>query len=62
MNQVDLQKLQGDIIQASAFIRPLKAEMSRIIAGQTKLIDRLIAAMLSDGHVLLETIICILCP
>ena len=54
MNQVDLQKLQGDIIQASAFIRPLKAEMSRIVAGQTKLIDRLIAAMLSDGHVLLE--------
>lgn len=54
MNQEDLQKLQGDIIQASAFIRPLKAEMSRIVAGQTKLIDRLIAAMLSDGHVLLE--------
>lgn len=28
--------------------------MSRIVAGQNVLIDRLIAAMLSDGHVLLE--------
>ena len=41
-------------MEASAFIRPLKTEMSRIVAGQSVLIDRLIAAMLADGHVLLE--------
>lgn len=54
MSQEDLQKLQRDIVEASAFIRPLKTEMSRIVAGQSELIDRLIAAMLADGHVLLE--------
>lgn len=54
MSQDDLQKLQRDIVEASAFIRPLKTEMSRIVAGQSELIDRLIAAMLADGHVLLE--------
>ncbi len=54
MSQEELQKLQRDIVEASAFIRPLKTEMSRIVAGQNVLIDRLIAAMLSDGHVLLE--------
>lgn len=54
MSQEELQKLQNDIMEASAFIRPLKTEMSRIVAGQSVLIDRLIAAMLADGHVLLE--------
>jgi MoxR-like ATPase len=46
--------LQGEITAASAFLRPLKAEMSRIVSGQQKLIDRLIAALIADGHVLLE--------
>lgn len=54
MSQEELQKLQNDIMEASSFIRPLKTEMSRIVAGQSVLIDRLIAAMLADGHVLLE--------
>ncbi len=54
MSQEELQKLQRDIVEASAFIRPLKTEMSRIVAGQDILIERLIAALLSDGHVLLE--------
>lgn len=54
MNQEELQKLQGEITAASAFLRPLKAEMSRIVSGQQKLIDRLLAALIADGHVLLE--------
>lgn len=54
MTQEDLQKLQGEITAASAFLRPLKAEMGRIVSGQQKLIDRLIAALIADGHVLLE--------
>ena len=54
MTQEDLQKLQGEITAASAFLRPLKAEMSRIVSGQHKLIDRLLAALIADGHVLLE--------
>ncbi len=54
MSQEELQKLQGEIAEASAFVKPLRAEMGRIVSGQRELIDRLIAALIADGHVLLE--------
>ncbi len=54
MRQEELQELQGKISDASAFIRPLKTEIGRILAGQDKLVERLILALISDGHVLLE--------
>src|SRR6201998_2957521 len=38
----------------STWIRPLREEMGRVIVGQTHLIDRLLIALLSNGHVLLE--------
>jgi MoxR-like ATPase len=38
----------------SSKINDLKKEISRVIVGQTHMIDSLIYALLSDGHVLLE--------
>ncbi len=38
----------------SAWIRPLQQEIARTIVGQTHLIDRLLVALLTNGHVLLE--------
>jgi MoxR-like ATPase len=38
----------------SAWIRPLQREMARVIVGQKQLIDRLLIALLTNGHVLLE--------
>src|ERR1700723_2641766 len=38
----------------STWIRPLREEMGRVIVGQRHLLDRLLIALLTNGHVLLE--------
>ena len=38
----------------SAWIAPLRQEIGRVIVGQRHLLDRLLIAMLTNGHVLLE--------
>ena len=44
-----------DLIKtASAFIRPLKIEIAKIISGQEELIDRLIIGLITSGHLLVE--------
>jgi MoxR-like ATPase len=40
--------------RASAFVKPLMAEMARVVVGQTYLVERLIIGLLANGHVLLE--------
>jgi MoxR-like ATPase len=42
------------IVASSAWIRPLQQEMARVIVGQKHLLDRLLVALLTNGHVLLE--------
>jgi len=54
MDQNDLQQLQTKIREVSAFVQPLKTEMGRIIAGQEKLVNRLILSLVANGHILLE--------
>lgn len=44
----------SDVSHASQWVEPLRQEISRVIVGQTQLIDRLLIALLADGHVLLE--------
>src|SRR5207344_1921348 len=40
--------------QAGAFVRPLFAEIGKVIVGQTYLVERLVIGLLANGHVLLE--------
>jgi MoxR-like ATPase len=40
--------------QESAFVAALRAEMGKVIVGQTYLVDRLIVGLLANGHLLLE--------
>src|SRR5579863_9548944 len=40
--------------ETSAWIGALREEMGRVIVGQTQLLDRLLIALLTNGHVLLE--------
>ncbi|MBO4304315.1 MAG: MoxR family ATPase [Lentisphaeria bacterium] len=54
MKQDELQELQTQIGGASLFVKAIRTEMSRIVSGQEYLIDRLLLALISDGHVLLE--------
>jgi MoxR-like ATPase len=42
------------VAENSAWINPLREEMGRVIVGQKHLIDRLLIALLTNGHVLLE--------
>jgi MoxR-like ATPase len=42
------------VTENSSWIRPLREEMGRVIVGQTHLVDRLLIALLTNGHVLLE--------
>jgi MoxR-like ATPase len=45
---------QETVTAHSSWVRPLREEMARIIVGQKALIDRLMIALLTNGHVLLE--------
>jgi len=47
-------KEKDRIAAASAWIVPLQQEMGRVIVGQKHLLDRLLIALLTNGHVLLE--------
>src|SRR5579863_6386175 len=40
--------------EASAWVYPLRREVGRVIVGQRYLIDRLLIALIANGHVLLE--------
>jgi MoxR-like ATPase len=42
------------IVAASAWVKPLRHEMSRVLIGQHELVDRLLIALLTNSHVLLE--------
>lgn len=49
-----IQKINEDVKQSSAWLAPLKYELSKVIVGQEHLIERLLVGLLSGGHVLLE--------
>jgi MoxR-like ATPase len=42
------------IVAASSWVKPLRQEMSRVLIGQHELVDRLLIALLTNSHVLLE--------
>src|SRR3984885_1348153 len=42
------------VTESSTWITPLREEMGRVIVGQRNLLDRLLIALLTNGHVLLE--------
>ena len=46
--------LREVVQENSSWIKPLQQEMSRVIVGQKALLDRLLIALLTNGHVLLE--------
>jgi MoxR-like ATPase len=52
--ELEMQAARDKVIASSQWIRPLQQEMARVIVGQKQLIDRLLIALLTNGHVLLE--------
>ena len=50
----DIRLLNDTIFQESLFIERLVKECQKVIVGQEKMLERLIIALLSGGHILLE--------
>lgn len=53
-NPVNIKELNDRIAEKSAFIDLLNLELQKVIVGQKNLLERLILALLADGHILLE--------
>src|ERR1700734_3188306 len=49
-----LRAARETVLENSVWIAPLQAEMARVIVGQKHLLDRLLVALLTNCHVLLE--------
>src|SRR3954454_18225078 len=54
MPTIDVQSLTEEIKQRSQFIEGILNEASKVVVGQKVLLERLLLALLCDGHVLLE--------
>ena len=54
MSQFDVVAVNERIARESAFVDDLVTEIGRVVVGQRYMIERLLIAILADGHVLLE--------
>ena len=54
MNTEEIAAVDEGVRAEGAFLDPLRAEIGKVIVGQTYLVDRLIIGLLANGHVLLE--------
>jgi MoxR-like ATPase len=54
MESIDIRALNEKIQQDSAFLEILNLEISKSIVGQKYMLERLMIALLSQGHILLE--------
>jgi len=50
----DVRALNEIVAKESAFVDDLMAEISKVIVGQTYMVDRILIGLLAGGHVLLE--------
>ena len=51
---VDIEAINARVKEQSRFLDSIRAEIHRVIVGQSYLIDRLLIALLCDGHILVE--------
>ena len=49
-----IQEVNAKIREASASLKDLNREIGKVIVGQQYLVDRLLMALLADGHILIE--------
>ena len=54
MDKKSIQELQSKIGEVSSFIPTLKTEIGRVIVGQEDLVNKMILALIANGHILLE--------
>jgi hypothetical protein len=54
MSTIDVHALTDEIKQRSQFVEAVLSETSKVVVGQKILLERILIALLCDGHVLLE--------
>lgn len=54
MSGADLKEITAKVQQITPKLKAIKEELAKVIVGQEEMIDRLLVALLADGHVLLE--------
>lgn len=54
MNLAGVRELNARVEKESLFLHDLRAEINKIMVGQERLVDRVLIALLADGHILLE--------
>lgn len=50
----DIRELHAQVRQEATFLQDLRNEISRVMVGQEALVERVLIALLADGHILLE--------
>jgi MoxR-like ATPase len=50
----EIRAVQDAVVSASTWVAPLRQQFARVIVGQQHLADRLMIALLTQGHILLE--------
>jgi len=54
MNNPDIAKTTDMISQQASLIESLRSEIAKVLVGQEKLVDRMLIALITGGHILLE--------
>lgn len=54
MDLTTVRQLNQHVEREALFVRDLRAEINKMMVGQQKLVDRMLIALLADGHILLE--------
>jgi MoxR-like ATPase len=54
MNLTTVREMNAVAERESMFLHDLRAEINKVIVGQETLVDRVLIALLADGHILLE--------
>ncbi len=54
MNLTTIQQLNEQIAKETAFLHDLLTEINKVMVGQESLVERVLMALLADGHILLE--------
>jgi len=54
MNTASIRELNEQVQHEALFLRDLLAEVNKVMVGQEALVERVLIALLADGHILLE--------
>ena len=54
MNKTSIRELNMQVRQEAIFLQDLLAEINKIMVGQQALVERVLIALLADGHILIE--------